>query len=112
MKDFQDKGLLCSAASFGNGSGKKKKSANCIFCTIKGEHFEGSVSNFMCNLNHEQPTQITMKSIQNILSILLLSLLTPAVFPELKVKPPAPITGDPVVVEDEAYLAHFSKKSE
>ena len=38
-----------------------------------------------------------MKSIKNTILILLLSMLTPAVFPALKVKPPAPITGDPVV---------------
>ena len=32
-------------------------------------------------------------------------------FFRLKVIPLAPITGDPIVVEGEAYLAHFSKES-
>ena len=52
-----------------------------------------------------------MKSTQNVLTLLLVSLLVPIVFPELKVKPPAPTTGDPVKVEEEAYLAHFSEES-
>ena len=52
-----------------------------------------------------------MKSIQHILTLWVMSLLFPWAVPELNVKPPAPISGDPVKVEDEAYLAHFSKES-
>ena len=40
-----------------------------------------------------------------------MSLALPWAEPELVVKPPAPISGDPVKVEDEAYLAHFLKES-
>ena len=49
--------------------------------------------------------------IKNISLLGLVVILAPSVYPELKVKPPAPITGDPIEVEDEAYLAHFSKES-
>ena len=53
-----------------------------------------------------------MKLVTNFCLLLLVSLLIPSVLPELKVKPPAPIKGDPIEVEDKAYLAHFSKESE
>ena len=43
--------------------------------------------------------------------LLLVAIITPSVYPELKVKPIAPIKGDPIEIEDEAYLAHFSKES-
>ena len=49
--------------------------------------------------------------INTVLTLWVMSLLSPWVEPELVVKPPAPISGDPVKVEEEAYLAHFSKES-
>ena len=50
-------------------------------------------------------------NIYNILTLWVLSLLFPWAEPELVVKPPAPISGDPVMVEEEANLAQFSKES-
>ena len=52
-------------------------------------------------------------SIKNILIVTVwgVGIILPWVHPELVVKPPAPISGDPVKVEEEAYLAHFSKES-
>ena len=51
-----------------------------------------------------------MKSIKNVITLFLIAILAPSVFPELKVKTHAPISGDPIAMEDEAYLAHFSKE--
>ena len=49
--------------------------------------------------------------VNNFRLLLLVAILTPPVYPELKVKPPAPIKDDPIEIEDEAYLAHFSNQS-
>ena len=49
--------------------------------------------------------------VNNIWLFILVVILAPLVYPELKVKPLAPITGNPIGIEDEAYLAHFSKES-
>lgn len=51
----------------------------------------------------------TMKSIRNALTLVIIAILGPSVLPELKVKPPSPISGEPITAENEAYLAHFTK---
>lgn len=50
-----------------------------------------------------------MQLVNHLWVLFVLCLFLTQVNPKIKVKSPAPITGDPVSIEDKAYLAHFLK---